>query len=256
MENLRRTLRTVILLAILGILAYWGYQIMLDAHAEYTVNTARESYKKAISATLTPLPYDKENSAGIAGAVDLDFIQRLRQLYGNEDIVGYLNIGGTNIDYLVTQHADNEFYLTRDIYKRESIAGWVFMDCTNNAAGTDKNIVLYAHNMRNRIMFHDLRLFKDEAFYRSNRLVEFNTARGQEKWEIYSFYETDDSVPYNKTSFSSNEEFMVFAERAREMSWYDTNVEILAEDRILTLSTCSETRESTRIVAHAFRMTP
>jgi sortase B len=262
MDVIRRVLRTITAFAILGILIYLARQALIDMRVERVANKARESYKAVVSKGLDgpadPASLRNAENAAVdnEGGGYADLIQTLREQYGSDDIVGYIRIEGTSADYIVTQHSDNEFYLTRDIYKEDSVAGWVFMDSKNNAEGKVQNIVIYAHNMRNRVMFHDLRLFKDEEFFRSNRRIEFNTAQGQGEWEIFSSYETGAGDPYNQTGFASSDEFMALAGRMREMSWYDADIEISPEDRILTLSTCdSGGRDGVRLVVHAALVT-
>ena len=167
--------------------------------------------------------------------------QELREQYGNDDIVGYLNIPGTTIDYLVMYSGDNDFYLHRDINKEYSFAGSIFMDMDNDAAAGGYNTILYGHNMKAEIMFHDLRLYQSRDFMESHRYVTFNTVYRNMTWEVFSFYMVDyNDFPFTRVDFADDDEFYQFALQMKERSMYDTGVDVAPGDRVLTLQTCSE----------------
>ena len=86
----------------------------------------------------------------------------------NADIIGWLTIPDTNIDYPVVLADDNDYYLNRDIYGNQAKGGSLFMDyrCAPNFSAP--NTVIYGHNMKNRSMFGDLRKFADSGFFDSN----------------------------------------------------------------------------------------
>ena len=72
-------------------------------------------------------------------------------LKDNPDTVAWLKIEGTNINYPVVQHKDNEYYLNHDFNKQKNSSGWIFMDYKNKF--DDQNIVIYGHHRRNKSMF-------------------------------------------------------------------------------------------------------
>lgn len=71
----------------------------------------------------------------------------------NSDTVAWLKVENTNIEFPVVQAKDNSYYLTYNFNKKYNVAGWVFADYKNKLNGTDKNIVVYGHNMRDDSMF-------------------------------------------------------------------------------------------------------
>ncbi len=75
----------------------------------------------------------------------------------NSDTVAYLKVNGTNIDYVVVKGEDNSYYLNHNFNKEKSVAGWIFADYHNKFDGSDKNIVIYGHNMKDGIMFETLK---------------------------------------------------------------------------------------------------
>jgi len=186
---------------------------------------------------------NKEN-----GKQELTF-EHLRGI--NEDIVGWISIDGTSIDYPVVQTDDNSYYLSHSVYKEESSAGTIFMDSRNGSSLLDKNTVLYGHHMKNGMMFHDLASYKEEAFYRSHPYVEYSGENGIGKWEVFSAYVTSSADNYIETEFGSGEDFEQFLERIVSKSLYHTDCEVKGTDKILTLSTCSYEFDDARMVMHA-----
>ena len=75
----------------------------------------------------------------------------------NNESVGYLVVKNTNISYPVLQHSDNSYYLKKDIYKKNSSMGWIYMDYRNNPKELNDNTIIYGHNMGNGTMFGSLK---------------------------------------------------------------------------------------------------
>ena len=169
----------------------------------------------------------------------------------NEDIVGWISIDGTSIDYPVVQARDNIYYLSHSVYKEESSAGTIFMDSRNGSSPLDKNTVLYGHHMKNGMMFHDLAFYKEAAFYKKHPYVEYGGVEGIGKWEVFSAYVTNTADNYIETQFDSDEDFEQFLERVVSKSLYHTGCEVKGADKILTLSTCSYEFDDARMVVHA-----
>jgi len=175
----------------------------------------------------------------------------LREEYGNDDIIGRLYIEGTSIDYPVTQYEDNEFYLDYDINKKTNVTGWIFLDYENDVYKDDKNMVIYGHNMKQDIMFHALRNYADEDFYDKHKYIVFDTLYDKYTWEIFSFYRAHTDFYYIQVIFKDEEDFYSLASQMKDLSIYETGVGITRDDRILTLSTCTNETDDTRFVLNA-----
>ena len=183
--------------------------------------------------------------------VILDKIKNLREAFSNDDIVGYLKIEGTNIDYAVVQSTDNEFYLHRDLNLKNNAAGSIFMDYENNPHEIDRNIVIYGHNMRNGTKFHNLRHYRDRQFYENNRYISFTTLYEETTWEIFAIYETTIDFHYIQVIFKSDDEFISLISQMKAKSLINTGIEVGPNDRVLTLSTCRGTHDDDRFVVSA-----
>lgn len=201
---------------------------------------------KSELAMVTPVPDEPK--------VLLEKIIALRELLGNDDIVGWLTIEGTAVDNVVVQASDNEYYLRRDINGEHSTAGTFFMDYENNTYDLDRNTVIYGHNMRNGSMFHDLRYYTDRAYYDEHRYILLMTPYEETIWEVFAFYETSTDFYYIQVIFPDDDAFMTLLSGIKEKSLYDTGVDVTTDDSILSLSTCADSSRDTRYALHAKRV--
>ncbi|MDR1533307.1 MAG: class B sortase [Clostridiales bacterium] len=192
--------------------------------------------------TATPTPTPRPMSEEILA---------LRREYNNDDIVGYLRIPDSSINYPVVYYTDNDFYLERDVFKNINSTGSIFMDCENNVERDEKNFVLYGHNMKADIMFHAIRYYNDKNYFENHRYITFNTLYGNYTWEVFSFYKTNIDFNYINVLFKSDEEFGELVREMKRRSHYETNVDVTQDDRVLTLSTCTNQEEDTRYVVNA-----
>jgi len=159
-----------------------------------------------------------------------------RSEFGNEDIVGYLNIPDTSIQYYVTQAKDNEFYMGHDIYKTQSETGWIFLDYENDFSRIDKNIIIYGHNPDDDIMFHGLRSYLTEDYAQSHRYFYLTTQSWNSGYEVFAVLLTDISFSYNRVLIDDSQ-FGSILDTMNKESLYDFGVDVTTDDRILTLST-------------------
>lgn len=86
----------------------------------------------------------------------------------NPDIIGWITVDGTNVDYPVLQGHTNLEYMSKDIYGEFSLAGSIFLDIRCSRDFNDNYSLIYGHNMANHLMFGDLSMFKDKDFFKEN----------------------------------------------------------------------------------------
>jgi len=171
----------------------------------------------------------------------------------NPDMVGWLKIEDTPIDYPIVQTSDNEYYLHHN-YKREaSKAGNLFMDFRNGFIVPSRHTILYGHQMKDGTQFGQLNKFADPDFFQSHRFIQYDTLYKTYKMEVFSIYFTTTAFDYIQTDFSDNEAYGAFLNQIQSLSLYPSDVSLTAEDKIVTLSTCDgrlDTNEG-RFVVHA-----
>ena len=191
---------------------------------------------------------DNENNNEAETSYKIDFA-KLKEL--NSQTVAWLKVNGTDIEYAVVQSNDNSYYLKHNFEKKYNNAGWIFADYKNKLDGTDKNIVIYGHNRKNNSMFGTLKNVLKENWYNNeeNHIIDFITENEEQKYEVFSVYQIKNEEYYKDTEFKDNE-FGKFVATLKDRSIKDFNVEVSAEDSILTLSTCGNNKDY-RIVLHA-----
>lgn len=172
----------------------------------------------------------------------------------NQDIVGWIKVPNTRIDYPVLKTKDNDFYLHHNVNMEPSKAGSIFMDFRNMKNQNEKHTILYGHNMKDGSMFRDLINFKKQNFLNTNPIIELSTLYEEIRWEIFSVYVTSVDFNYIQTDFSSLNEYGLFLESIKDRSMFDIEVDVSIREEIITLSTCSYEFENARFVVHAKRV--
>lgn len=172
----------------------------------------------------------------------------------NRDLVGWITIAGTKLDYPVVKAENNDFYLEHNFEKQPSDHGAIFMDFRNKEDLQAKNNIIYGHNMKDGSMFQGLMNYKDEKFLKEHPIIEFDTLEEPVKWQIFSVYVTDTKFNYIRTDFNDDADYADFLKQMKEHSMYDTGVSVSKDDTILTLSTCSYEFNDARFAVQAKRI--
>lgn len=172
----------------------------------------------------------------------------------NSDILGFITIDNTKIDYPFVQGKDNTFYLTHNILKEKDPNGAIFLDCSIDIKANPRNIILYGHNMKNGLMFRDLNKFKNKNFFIQNNIITLKIGNETFKYKIFSIEILDGYTNYIRTGFIDDKDFADYLDFLKKHSLYDTNESVNEKDFILTLSTCSYEKENGRLVVHGKRI--
>ena len=169
----------------------------------------------------------------------------------NEETVAWLKVNNTNIKYAVVKSKNNSYYLNHNFEKKYNSGGWIFVDYHNKLDGTDKNIVIYGHNMKDNSMFGTLKNILKEEWYgnEENYIIDFITEEKHYQYQVFSIYKIEKEDYYINTEFKKNE-FEEFIYTLKDRSIKDFNIDVSAEDSILTLSTCADNNKY-RLVLHA-----
>ena len=170
----------------------------------------------------------------------------------NSDAIAWIKVNGTDIDFPVVKGTDNSYYLTHNFDKEKNKAGWIFADYRNKFDGTDKNIIIYGHNMKNGSMLASLKDVIKEEWYNNenNKYIALITENENCKYQVFSVYQIETEEYYLQTNISN---FKEFVEKIKGRSKKDFNVDIKETDSILTLSTCADNTKY-RVVLHAVKV--
>ena len=193
-------------------------------------------------------PEDKEQ---VETVINIDNLYAI-----NSDIVGWLRINDTTINYPIMQIKSNpNYYLHRDFYKKYSSYGTPYMseECNIN---TSDNLVIYGHHMNHKKVFGALENYKSKEFYENHKVIEFTTLEEMKKYEIFAVFKTvvyskNTFKYYNSVNFSNEDEFNTFVNKCKELSFYETHIKPKYHDKFITLSTCEYSNKNGRLVVIA-----
>jgi len=171
----------------------------------------------------------------------------------NEDVVGWITIEDTQVDYPILHSSDNFDYLKTNYYGDESRAGSIFMDFRNDITSSDLNTVIYGHRMKDGSMFQQLTKFLEQDFFEEHRTFQYDTLYESYEAEIFAVYHTLTDFNYIETDFPSDEAYEKLLNQIQEKSIFQTDIELSADDPIITLSTCDYQLDADdgRLVVHA-----
>ena len=180
--------------------------------------------------------------------IDVDF-KKLKSI--NNDVIGWIQVNGTNINYPVVQTDNNDFYLNHSFDKSPNGGGWVFLDYRNNIYTEDKNLIIYAHGRENKTMFGTLKNILNSSWVKNknNYVVKLSTEYENTLWQVFSIYKIPTTNDYLIINFSDNSDFLNLTNKLLNRSNYNFKTTINENDRILTLSTCYNNSE--KVVLHA-----
>lgn len=168
----------------------------------------------------------------------------------NPDVVGWLKVNGTNINYPFVQSSDNDYYLTHSFNKSYNGAGWVFLDYRNNGTN-NKNTIIYAHGRSNKTMFGTLKNVLNNGWLNNtnNYVIKISTETENSLWQIFSVYRIPTTSDYLQTNFNDETEYQNFLDMIKNRSSHNFDTNVASTDNILTLSTCYN--NSDKMVVHA-----
>ena len=176
----------------------------------------------------------------------------------NNDLAGWLYIEGTKLDYPVMYTPeDPEYYIHRGFYKKYASSGCLFIG--PGSAPEMSHVIVYGHHMKNGTMFGSLDRYQKASYFREHPVIHFDTLTEEGDYEVLgAFYsrvytDADEGVfrYYQYTDLSAQEDFDAYVRQVKAASLYDTGVEAVYGDKLLTLSTCSYHTENGRFVVVA-----
>lgn len=169
----------------------------------------------------------------------------------NNEVVGWIKVEGTNVNYPIVQTTNNEYYLDHSLDKTPNSAGWLFMDYRNNNNFDNKNTIIYAHNRKDKTMFGSLKNLLSSSWYNnsSNQIIKTSSETKNGLWQIFSVYVIETTNDYIQTDFSNQKDFETIINLIKNRSIYEFDAKVNNNDQIITLSTCHGSNK--KLVVHA-----
>ena len=259
-EKIKRTagdiIRNLILVIAIGVFAFSAFQLG-KIFLEYKAGTDEYNRVREYVTVTEPKPEQEqeetqtepeaEEAKPVPPQVDFDSLKAI-----NPDVIGWIQIEGTSISYPIMKGTDNEYYLKHTFEGNYNAAGSIFIDYTNNSNFEDCNTIIYGHNMKNGSMFGLLRKhFKDQESV-PGRYIWICTPDKNYRYEIFSSHVVDAAGEVYTLFSAPDEQFASYLEKMKSQSLVDFQTEVTAEDKVITLSTCTG-NDATRFVVQAKR---
>ena len=256
MKKVENIFISILILTLILLLASFGYKL-ISAYSEYDSITenekeittiARGEQQEEFYVTGADLQGQKENQfEGETDLFQIDF-EKLQEI--NPDVKGWLIIPAADVDHVVVQGSDNEYYIHRNLYEEYQYSGTIFID-HRWTEEKSKNLLVYGHNMSNDTMLGQLECYLDPEVCREYPYFWYVTLDEVYKCEIISVYITDIYDEYAQTDFLAENDFLEFVDRVLYKSYYDFGLTVEAEDKLFSISTCYMVGSDQRLSIHA-----
>lgn len=190
----------------------------------------------------------REDSSTVLPVVDFEALRE-----NGPDIIGWLNLPDTAINYPVTQTDNNEYYLRHLYDGTYNKVGCLFADYENQADFSDRNTIIYGHNMRDGSMFAALNEYGGQSYYDGHPQMYLVTPDGGYVMEVFSAFEAkpaesgSDTSPW-RLSWKDDGAYTTWLSEMADRSVIETDVTVTSSDKVLTLSTCTPGSKSRFIV--------
>ncbi len=240
----------LILIVALAVFAVSAYQLFKIGKGYYD---GRSEYDKIRDLAIETKD-DGGDDAGNQPRYQVNFDELMAL---NSDTIGWIRFDPEPaiINYPIVQGKDNQEYLHKTFSANDNSLGTIFLNVENNPNFRDQNSIIYGHRMKDGSMFRHLQDYEDRAFWEANPYFYIYTPDGQELiYHIYSMGEVLDTSDTYLTEFNTEEEYQNFLNMTKQVSLYDTGIEVTTSDTIVTLSTCTSASDNHRFVVRGVRV--
>ena len=178
---------------------------------------------------------------------DVDF-EALKAI--NSDVVGWILLEDTQVNYPIVKGPDNEYYLNRLYDGTGNGSGSIFMDYRNSGEFTDRHTIIYGHRMNNGSMFANIANYSNRAFFDAHPYILIISPNGNYKMEVFSAYVAETVDNAWDMSFDGDDMYEKWLADIQSRSYFSRDVELTKDTQIVTLSTCTYEMENARFVVH------
>lgn len=241
----------VVFAVILTVSAYFLISHTIDERVQAEKYESIVAMIEEPDSDIEPIQYTPDKQ------VLIDYTELFSQ---NSDMVGWISVDDTNINYPVMQSKDNpNFYLKHGFDKSYSDYGCPYMQENCDMIAPSDNLIIYGHHMNNGSMFADLMKYTNKDFYENHKTIHFNSITDKVDYAVVAVFKT---VAYSSEGFryydfvdaENAEGFDEYIAKCKALSLYDTGVTAEYGDKLITLSTCEYSRKNGRMVVVAKQM--
>lgn len=235
-----KTLLLALCVVLVCVFAFSAYKVISTMmgykKAESTYNNIAQQF---VSIVASPKPIeewkdDTDPEVSPIGNVDFDGLREI-----TTDYVAWLYSPDTPINYPVVYTDNNFYYLDHIPVEQQSANGTIFIDCKCASDFSDQNTLVYGHNMNDGSMFASLRNYRDASYYPEHPVIYLSTPDFNYRLDLIAGFVTEPTSFAYQNNFEEIEQFMAYIEHIKELSTFESDVEVTEEDRVVTLSTCT-----------------
>lgn len=259
---MKKGILIVLIILLLGVFAFSAWNVV-DIWLEYREGektyeemdqfiSIPETTRPTVSAKTETIPTDPVETEPTVPEQELitwpevDFDALLEV---NDDVVGWIYVPDTKVNYPIVQGKNNDQYLYRLINGKYNSSGSIFLEAGIAPDFTEQNNPIYGHNMKNGSMFAGMTGYKSQEFYDEHPIALLMTPQKNYIVRIFSGYVTDAWGDAWDMGFSE-ERFQNWLDKRIRKSYFATDVVPTAQDSILTFSTCTYETQEGRFVVH------
>ena len=253
----RKKIYGIFMLVAIAVFLFAGgriLQIYLNYQESQKVYEQMEGFTQKIEdQDLSPeaVPGETPEEVAEQGVLQVDF-NKLEEI--NPDVIAWIEIPGLEISYPVVQGRDNDYYLHHLITGENHKSGSIFMDFHNQEDLSDRNTIIYGHNMKSGMMFGGLKNYLQEGYLDAHKYINFNTIYEKRTYEIVAVglskvqYQDEDAYRYyDFITSTSAQDLEDFIQNVDSLAVYGNADGLTLQDKLLTLSTCNSYTEDGRL---------
>ena len=180
--------------------------------------------------------------------IDFDALKKI-----NPDVVSWITIPGTKIDYPILQGKDNSQYLHKDMERRDSAAGAIFLDHGDQADLSSRHNIIYGHHMKNGTMFKDIVKYKNQQYFDEHQAITIYTPNREIHLKALAAVVASPDAIRRKIDFQSQEEFTSYIEEMTKGAKASATVpKGTTVRRLYSFVTCSYEFQNARTILYAY----
>ncbi|MDO5146343.1 MAG: class B sortase [Eubacteriales bacterium] len=255
-EKGKNPLSTLLLLICLAVAGFSAYKLYTFYRGYHDADEEYEALTDYVNIEEEEETEDGKKQKKCPITVDFPSLQAI-----NPDVVAWIYIPKTQVNYPVAQGEDNEYYLNYSFEKKRNFCGAIYLDAKCQPDFSSDNSIVFGHNMKNGSMFGELKTLYDKAYnegadWRKHPVVWVVTPQWNMEYKIYAAREIETGLDEDvyMIDFAQREGYARWIEEQKQASQYKTKASTESLEPSLTLSTCTSTSENGRFVVHAIRV--
>lgn len=238
-KNIRKWLYNIAILFFLGVMIFAACNLIPLLIQDHQDNETRKEWDSMVLKKQDQEEQDgtEEEESSEPVVLDPDWASLQST---NPDIVGWIYIPNTVINYPIVQGSDNEYYLDHSSMRNVNTIGSIFLDAAASSDFSDLNTIIYGHSVaQSDAMFTQLAFFEDQSFFESHRYVYLLTPKQNYRCEIMALTKTKSDSFHYQIGFAPNHYWTEYLDQVMAEAMYTHDVgEISENDRVIMLSTC------------------